>query len=209
MNKNFAQKLEEFLHNREEGNMPKKVIMDPNFSQRSPRLEEKIKFVPMSGIDVTCAQDNQPYIGTTSLASCAGIAIYDFKNKVAGVAHIFFNKKDSLVVYEFDSKGREIPSTGRAITIDNPLPFEPFRYSAQDLVRRADEIGGEKYKFTTFNVKGGCRTPTQNEQLKSVVGKTIDVLTREGKITEVEHRHEQDFMLDSRNGARLPYFHQN
>ena len=173
---------------------------------RNPDLEARTKFVPISGIDVTSADDEQPYIGTTSLASCAGIAIYDAEHKVGGVAHAFFNEKESMTVYMRDAQGRKIPSSGRAVIIDNPRPFEPFAYLAEALVRRADEIGGEKYKFMAFNVQHGCRKPEQNEQLKSVVERTIDKLRQTGKITDVEYRHEQEFRLDTRTGVILPYY---
>jgi hypothetical protein len=173
---------------------------------RNPDLEARTKFVPMSMLDVTSATDEKPYVGTTSLASCAGIAIYDPKHQVGGVAHVFFNKKESMTLYMCDSQGKEIPSTGRKIVVDTPRPFEPFAYLAEALVRRADEIGGEKYKFMAFNVQHGCRKPEQNEQLKSVVERTIDKLRQAGKITDGEYRHEQAFRLDTRTGTILPYY---
>ena len=175
------------------------------FSRGNIDLEARTKFVPMSGIDVTSADDEKPYVGTTSLASCAGIAIYDSENKVGGVAHAFFNEKESMTVYMRDAQGREIPSTGRAVVVNNPRPFEPFAYLAEALVRRADELGGEKYKFMAFNVEHGCRTQAQNEQLKVVADRTIDKLKRAGKISDVEYRHEQAFRLDTRTGSILPY----
>jgi len=176
------------------------------FGRGNPDLEARTKFVPMSGIDVTSADDEKPYVGTTSLASCAGIAIYDPEHKVGGVAHVFFNEKESMTVYMHDAQGRVIPSTGRAIVVDNPRPFEPFTYLAEALIKRADEIGGEIYKFMVFNVEYGVRTPEQNEQLKEVVERTIDNLRQAGKITDVEYRPEQEFRLDTRNGAILPYY---
>jgi chemotaxis receptor (MCP) glutamine deamidase CheD len=53
------------------------------------------------------------------LASCAGIAIYDPKTRIGGVAHVFFNEKTSYVNYLKDHSGREIPSTGKAVVVDN------------------------------------------------------------------------------------------
>jgi hypothetical protein len=173
---------------------------------RNLDLEARTKFVPMSMLDVTSATDEKPYVGTTSLASCAGIAVYDPEHKVGGVAHVFFNEKESMAVYTRDAQGREIPSSGRAIVVDNPRPFEPFAYLAEALVRRADEIGGQRYKFMAFNVQHGCRKPEQNEQLKSVVDRTIEKLRQAGKITDVEYRHERAFILDTINGNVLPYY---
>ncbi|MDP3640298.1 MAG: hypothetical protein Q8R53_03800 [Nanoarchaeota archaeon] len=174
--------------------------------KNNPDLEARTKFVPMSLVEVTSATDGKPYVGTTSLASCAGIAIYDAEHKVGGVAHAFFNEKESIVVYMRDAQGRAIPSSGRAIVRDNPRPFEPFAYLAGALIRKADEIGGKKYKFMAFNVQHGCRTPAQNEQLKVVVDRTIDTLRQAGKISDFEYRHEQAFRLDTRTGVILPYF---
>lgn len=175
-------------------------------NSRNPDLEARTKTVPMSMVDVTSATDEKPYVGTTSLASCAGIAIYDAEHKVGGVAHAFFNEKESMAVYMHDSQGRAIPSSGREIVVDNPRPFEPFAYLAEVLIRRADEIGGERYKFIAFNVEHGCRRPEQNTQLKEVVERTIAKLKQLGKITDVEYRHEQEFRLDTRIGTILPYY---
>ena len=174
--------------------------------QNNPDLEARTKFVPMSGIDVTSADDEKPYVGTTSLASCAGIAIYDAEHKVGGVAHAFFNEKESMDVYMHDAQGREIPSSGREIIVNNPRPFEPFAWLAESLIRKADEIGGQKYTFMAFNVQYGSRTPEQNKQLKVVVDRTIDKLTRAGKISDFEYRYEREFRLDTRTGAILPYY---
>lgn len=168
-------------------------------------LEARTKGVPMSHFDVTSAGDEKPYVGTTSLASCAGMAIYDAEHKVGGVAHVFFNEKESMAVYMQDAQGREIPSTGREVILDNPRPFEPFADLAEALVKKADKNGGERYKFMVFNVGFGCRTPEQHEQLKSVVDRTIDKLRQAGKIATVEYRHEQAFRLDTGTGAILPY----
>lgn len=167
---------------------------DPIFN---PDLEAKTKFIPMEDLDVTSADDEKPYVGTTSLASCAGIAIYDFDHKVGGVAHVFFNEKETDMWY--------YQQTGKIRYIEKPNAFLDFQWLAEALVRRADEIGGERYKFMVFNVDHGCRRPEQNRQLKEVVERTIAQLKQSGKITDAEYRHEQDFRLDTKTGAILPY----
>ena len=94
--------------------------------QNKQDLEARTKFIPMTnGVDVTSANDEKYYIGTTSLSSCAGIAIYDPEYKIGGVAHAFFNEKISMSVYARDLQGRGIPSSGREIIIDNPIIVIP------------------------------------------------------------------------------------
>jgi hypothetical protein len=105
-----------------------------------------------------------------------------------------------------DAQGRDIPSTGRAVIINNPRPFAPFKYLAEALVKRADEAGGAQYKFSIFNVQHGCRTADQNQQLLAVAEQTLSELSRGGKITSSEYRNEQAFRLDTRNGQINPYY---
>ena len=174
-----------------------------DYTPSNPDLEARTKFVPMSGIDVTSADDERPYIGTTSLASCAGIAIYDSENKIGAVAHVFFMEKESLTVYACDASGRAIPSTERKLVVKNT---SPFTYLAKALIRKADQIGGNQYKFMAFNIERGVRTEAQNKQLMSVVNRTVDNLRQAGKILAVEYRNERDFRLDTRTGLILPYY---
>ncbi|MBT3450479.1 hypothetical protein HN652_00935 [archaeon] len=181
-------------------------MQDETIKETISMQDETIKSVYMDDFDVTSADDEKPYIGTTSLASCAGIAIYDPKNKIGGVAHVFFNDKISMSHYMRDAQGRDIPSSGRSIVVDNPRPFDPFTYLAEALVRKADSIGGEKYQFMAFNVKHGCRTQEQNIQLQSVVERTVQKLTETDKITDFEYRNETQFKLDTRTGLIIPYY---
>ncbi len=169
-------------------------------------IDHLAKYVPMEGMDTTSATDEKPLIGTSALASCAGIAVYDPERKVGGAAHVFFNQKESLVHYMRDAQGREIPSTGREVIIDNPRSFDPFLYNAQALVHLADSRGGHQYNFIAFNIDHGCRTQAQNQQLKEVVERTIGQLREQGKLLSAEYRPETDFLLDTRNG-RIFSFH--
>lgn len=165
---------------------------------------EDVKEVGMSFCDVTRAEDTRPRIGTTSLASCAGIAIYDPVAKVGGVAHAFFNDKESMTVYARDTSGREIPSSGRSIIVNNPAPFAPFEWLSDSLIKKADALGGQQYIYYTFNIEHGCRTPEQNQQLEAVVQSVISQLTTAGKIISTESRHETGFILDTRDGSFMP-----
>lgn len=174
--------------------------------QEITEMEKKVKFVPMGGFDITSATDPKPIVGTTSLASCAGLAIYDPDSKVGGVLHAFFTEKEAIVQYMRDASGREIPSTGRSIVINNPFPFEPFYYLSLALIRRAEEIGGSRFEFHTFNIDFGSRTMDQNKQLRVVVEKTILELEQAGKIRSVSWKHDQDFKLDTRTGLITPYY---
>lgn len=175
-------------------------------ARRTPETEKHILMVPISFAEVTSAEDEKFMIGTTSLDSCAGVAIYDEEQKIGGVSHVFFNDKESLTVYDRDAQGREIPSSGRSVIVNNPRPFEPFKWLTTSLVKKADEKGGKRYKVKVFNVGHGVRTPEQNIQLKRVVEETLASLGSEGKIVDSEYRNEQSFVLDTRDGQIRPWY---
>ena len=156
--------------------------------------------VPMGSFDVTLATAEKPVIGTSGLASCAGIAIYDFHAKIGGVAHVFFNSKVMDVIYFKDSQGRDIPSSGRALIIDNPFPFAPFTDLSLGLMAKADSVGGRVYDFYAFNVQHGCRTVYENKRLEQTVDATIATLRTHGKINSFEYRFDRAFVLDTRTG---------
>jgi len=118
---------------------------------------------------------------------------------------VFFNDKISIAVYLKDSTGREIPSTGRSVIINNPNPFSDLKYECKALIRKADELGGQKYKFIAFNIDHGCRTREQNNRLKEVVEETIKEFISTGKISQSDYRNEREFILDTKTGAILHY----
>lgn len=90
--------------------------------------------------------------------------------------------------------------------IDDPYWYRTFEYLSDDLFRRADAIGGKKYKFYGFNVKHGARTQQQNEQLEKFAEAYIERYRRVlGKIKDVEWRFEDGFILDTKTGLILPY----
>ncbi len=182
------------IPNKESYELTKQRILVNTLKEKVAISDKQTKYVHMNFFDVTSADDEKPYVGTTSLASCAGIAIYDPVNKIGGVAHVFFCEKETI-------------QYGESIAIiDNPRPFDPFAYLAESLVRKADSIGGDRYKFIAFNIQYGCRTQEQNIQLQSVVERTVDKLKQAGKITDFEYRHDQQFKLDTRTGLIHPYY---
>jgi hypothetical protein len=84
--------------------------------------------------------------------------------------------------------------------------FILYPYLSNELFRKADAIGGRKYKFYGFNVKHGARTQQQNEQLEKFAEEYIR--KHRGvtdKIKDVEWRSEDGFILDTKTGLILPY----
>ncbi len=171
----------------------------------NPFPKEKTIEVPMGGLEVTTAIAEKPYIGTASLASCAGIAIYDAQNKIGGVAHVFFNEKESMTIYQRDAQGREIPSSGRSIIVNNPFWYSPFSQNANQLIAMADARGGSNYQFTAFNIHHGCRTRKQNEKLVEIVDGVIATLQANRKITTASYRTETAFVVNTITGQIVPY----
>ncbi len=103
----------------------------------NPEKDKELLYVPMGFAEATRATDPKPKIGTASLASCAGIGLYDPDRKVGGVAHVFFNEKTThtWTDYKHDSQGRAIPSTGRMHhqTVDDPYWFRQFETMMNEL----------------------------------------------------------------------------
>ena len=183
-----------------------------NFREKGRFGREDTVDVPMDFELVTTAQDEKPYIGTMSLASCLGIGLSDAEHGVAGVAHVFFTEKEEIVQYMHDSQGRAIPSSGRAIMVNKHNPFADTQWRLNHLVSLAKEKGAKKIKLMFFNVEGGVRTPEQNNQLQETITKSLDALRKkreedkkELEIDDVSYRHEQAFRIDSRTGQVLPY----
>ncbi|MBI5392875.1 hypothetical protein HZA96_03305 [Candidatus Woesearchaeota archaeon] len=92
--------------------------------------------------------------------------------------------------YLTDFQGREIPSTGRTVIINNPSLFSPFSEYAHRLISAADKNSGAAYHFYAFNIAHGSRTKEQNLELGSVVERTIAELTDKGKLIGSHYRNE-------------------
>lgn len=168
-------------------------------------VDKEMIDVPMGWAEVTSSTDKQPKVGTASLASCAGIDIYDLEAKVGGVAHVFFNEKESYISYLRDSQGREIPSTGRSITVDNPYWYHSFKYLMDDLVRKANTKGGRTFQFYGINVLNGCRTQKQNEELTKYAQDLVQGLQSKGTLTgEPKWESWPGVVLDTRTGIVSP-----
>jgi len=178
-----------------------------NFASQRPKIQKQdvshqslMLWVGIGNNDVTKATDDRPIVGTKSLLSCAGIAIYDMGNKVGGVAHVFFKEKTGHVFYIEGTQGREISSMGRAVVCDKPTWYEEFGWHLRGLIRKANEKGGKRYLFYAFNVQQGCRTKTQNERLTSYVEQEAQRLIADGVVSEFRWRDDRAFTLDTRTG---------
>lgn len=176
---------------------------------RSPEVDRELLYVPMSFAEATSATDPKPKIGTSSLASCAGIGLYDPANKVGGVAHVFFNEKmtHTWTDYMYDSQGRSIPNTGRTHhqVVDNPYWYREFEYLMNELLRKAKDKGGQAYEFHGFNVLQGARTQKQNEQLSEFAQDLVKKLQEKSVIVgNPDWKLWQGFILDTRTGLFTP-----
>lgn len=169
--------------------------------------------VPMGFELVTTSNDPKPYIGTTSLASCLGIGLTDVEHGIAGVSHVFFTEKEEIVEYMHDSRGRDIPNSGKAIIVNKLNPFMDAQYQLNHLINLAKEKGAKDVKLYFFNVEGGVRKPEQNKQLQETINKALDALKQKGdqdenkvEIEDIEYRPDQSFRIDSRTGKILPFY---
>jgi hypothetical protein len=136
--------------------------------------------VPAGDVLAIRATDEQFLIGTSGLASCVGLSVCDINRQIGGVAHVFIKRADEA-------------SYGK--------PDQDVRSVAFSLVRKADELGGMRYSFKTFNIKRGYRAKFQTEILEALA-KTIKAeLHGLCKIADVEARDEPEFILDVRSGV--------
>lgn len=177
----------------------------------SREKDKELLYVPMGFAEAVCATDKTPKIGTSSLASCAGICIYDPERKVGAVAHVFFNEKTvrTWTTYLKDSLGRNIPETGKMHyeVVNDPYWFKQFEVMMYQVIYKANEKGGQKYEFHGFNISEGARTKDQNQELfafaESVVKKLYD---SQVFIGDPDWKLWPGFILDTRTGLILPYY---
>jgi len=175
----------------------------------NPEQDKELLYVPMGFAEATRATDPRPKIGTTSLASCAGIGLYDPENKVGGVAHVFFNEKTThtWTTYMRDSQGRDIPSTGKMHyqTVDDPYWYHRFESMMNELLHKTTGKGGRSYEFHGFNVLQGARTAEQNKKLAEFAQELVKKLHDKGTFTgEPDWQMWQGFTLDTRTGLFTP-----
>jgi hypothetical protein len=119
------------------------------------------------------SHSDKPCVGTTSLSSCIGISLYDPERHVAAVTHVLLG------------------------------PFTPVLEPVDQLLSKLLDIGrmlgGSSFRAQVFNAKAGQRT--WNDQLIAHVDPLMARLVSCGEIQGFEHRHETNFILDSRNGS--------
>lgn len=172
---------------------------------RNPEKDSELVYVPMGMAEAVKATEPKPKVGTTSLASCAGIGIYDSEARVGGIAHVFFNQKASYVHYDTDAAGRQIPNSGREIVYEDPYWYKRFEYLMTLLLQKAKEKGGKKFEFHGFNVLQGVRTKEQNAQLAKHAKEIVQRLKEEGVlIGEPDWKMWQGVTLDTRTGKFIP-----
>lgn len=171
---------------------PKRDAFEKEYYRKltEERVDKETVFVPMGFAVAVSAEDKKPCVGTTSLASCAGIAIYDQERRVAGVAHVFFNEKTS---------------GPNGTVVDDPTWFRKFDELASWIISAGDKRGGGSYRMTLFNVQGGARTKEQNESLARHVESAVERLRRSGKVSSVDYRSDDNFRIDARTGDIRPY----
>ncbi len=174
-------------------------------AQDTVDMEKQVKFIPKGCLAVTSSADPKPMVGTTSLTSCAGLAVYDPDAKVGGGLHAFFKEKEVLTDYMRDERGREIPGTEGLILINNP--FGPFSSLTRGLVDKAISVGGDRFDLYAFNIDFGIRTPNRNRQLRKIAEELLQELEQAGRIRTVSWRNERNFKLDTRTGVIVPYYH--
>jgi hypothetical protein len=136
-----------------------------NFGSLAQMAEENMVIAASSASEKPC-------IGIKSLFSCLGIAIYDEKHLVGGIAHIYLDP--------------EVPD------------LEATRAMLENLVDLADALGGKSYFLSSFNCTHGRRI--WNHQLIVSMNSLVIGLIEQDKVSGFSHRDERDFVLDVRTG---------
>ncbi len=135
----------------------------------------------LAGLDearAVSANEEKHCVGTTSLLCCAGIAIYDPSRKVAAAAHL------------------SLPSAMPR----EPNPVSGLAKLLADAISAADALGGSSYLLTAFNFAGGARDERLSRALCRKADEISAFLRKTGKLLGFVHRHERQFVLDSRAG---------
>ena len=179
-----------------------------DFEEREgDNIKDKTKVVNLTEMAVAAGTETRHYLGTTDLASCIGLVIYDTDQKIGGIAHVYYKEDYDLTLYMRDEQQQsqkyaryernpDDSSDERNLVVDNVV---------EALINEANKIGGKQYKLIAFNVKRGDRKKEQNRQLEDAIKKTAARLGSSEKINGLEFRNERAFILDTGTGKILPY----
>ncbi len=118
------------------------------------------------------ARNPLPYIGTSSLSSCLGIAAYDPDTGVAAAAHILL----APGIPNLEHVGRMISRT----------------------LELGAALGGTRFLVSVFNGRSG--NPERDGALAGFLDKLAASLISEGRASKFVQREEHNFVLDARTG---------
>ncbi|MFH0884577.1 MAG: hypothetical protein V1861_02610 [Candidatus Micrarchaeota archaeon] len=151
----------------------RRIMEEMIFNDRfSEEFEGKTVMVGLDEATAIRASNVFPFIGTSSLTSCVGIAVYDPDAKVGAVAHI----KLTATSQDFAHVARMIAQA----------------------IETANVVGGRNYVLYSFNGRNGSRD--WNDQLAGFLEREAVTLIASGTVSRFEQREEHNFVLDARTG---------
>ena len=137
------------------------------------RFMDNTRLVTVNEAAAISGKDGLPCIGTVSLYSCLGLALYDKENMVGGAAHLYLGRKTA------DAKA--------------------VRPMLDLLLELSDSKGGALYHIYAFNALNGVRT--WSEELTGHLNGMMFSLIESGRASGFSHRDERNFILDARDGS--------
>jgi len=151
----------------------RKLLEEMIFNHRfSERYAGRTNMVGVNEVAAVAFHNRQHCIGTTSLSSCAGFALFDPDSKVGAAAHVRLSQ-------------------------ENPA-LEPVKKILSMLVDAAGMVGGRKYIAYAFNVREGARS--WNAELSAFVNGLMANLMDDGVVSHFEHRDERQFVINAKTG---------
>jgi hypothetical protein len=158
-----------FSSNAESRRILEEMIFNDRFSEE---FEGKTVMVGLDEASAIKSSNAFPFIGTSSLTSCVGIAAYDPDAKVGAVAHI-----------KLTTSARDFGHVAKMIA---------------RLIDTANAVGGRTFILYSFNGRNGSRE--WNDQLAGFLEREAVTLIASGTVSRFEQREEHNFVLDTRSG---------
>lgn len=145
------------------------MIFDHKFESE---FAARTKLVGVNEVHAMKSTASEHCVGTRSLSSCVGFALFDEQKKVGAAAHVM-------------------------LEADTPAP-EPVERMISLLIDAANMVGGSAYRMFIFNAREGARG--WNGQLSAFVDNTLQRLSESGIIRGYEHSDARSFVLDTKTG---------
>src|SRR3989344_2964533 len=154
----------------------------------NPMERSDVLWVGMNQVAKTKYDSNIYKIGTSGLATCTGIAIYNPEEREGSVAHVWY--QSHMTIPMFDRRFNII----RHSTIENSNMYEHFRLLFNQAIDLVKGQSGTPLEVTLVNLM-------DEEKLRKVVNSSVERNKELGLIDKISYGYGSQLILDTKNGS--------